>query len=192
VKYALLLKNAAVIFCLIGMIWWFHLQNRSLPHDERHTKPQEYMAKLTITNFNEVGKPKEKLQADYWAFVPNNGRSDLRKPYVTIYKANGDVWYLSAKTAMAFQPTLADKITEIDLLDNVVIERSAENHATPTKITTESLQYFPKEEKVTSSDYISMLQPGIMVSGKGMLGYLDKNWIELHDDITTVYYPNAK
>lgn len=174
------------------MIWWFHLENRPHQKDERKTKPQEYMADLNIVNYDELGNPKQRLQADYWAFIPLNGRSDLEKPHVTIYKPNGDVWHLSANQALAWHPTMADKIIQLDLIANVIIERTAENDGTPTKITTENMQYIPQDKILSSADYITMQQPGIIISGQGMLGYLDKNRIELHDNITTVYTKNVQ
>lgn len=173
------------------MVWWFHLQNQAITKTERQTKPQEYMSELTIVNYNEQGTPKEKLQADYWAFVPLNGRSDLSNPRVTVYKLNGDSWNISAHKAMAWHPTMADKITQIDMLENVIIQRAADNNFTATKITTENMHYFPSSKMISSDAYIDMQQPGITISGQGMLGYLDKNWIELHENITTVYNTNV-
>ena len=176
----------------MGMVWWFHLQNRTPSKPWQQSKPQEYMAKLTITNYSENGKPKESLAADYWAFVPSNGRSDIKNPYIVVYKPNGDVWHISAHKAKAWHPTIGDKITQLDMLEKVTLERTTENNAVPTKITTENLQYFPKEEMLTSEDYVYMRQPGLSISGQGMSGYLDKNKINLHNNITTVYSPNVK
>lgn len=174
------------------MVWWFHLQNHETNKTQHQSKPQEYMANLTITNYSAYGQPKESLSADYWAFVPNNGRSDLNNPRVIVYKANGDVWRLSAQKAKAWHPTLGDKITKLDMLEHVTLERTADNNAIPTKITSENMQYFPKDEMLTSKDYVHMQQPGLLISGQGMSGFLDKNQIKLHDNITTVYRPNVK
>jgi LPS export ABC transporter protein LptC len=172
------------------MVWWFHLQNRATNKAQQQTKPQEYMAKLTITNFSVLGKPKENLTADYWAFVPSFGMSELKNPKVVLYKPNGDVWHLSANRAKAWHPTLGEKITQLDLMQGVLIERLSDNNATPTKITTNSMQYFPKDETLSSDDYVYMQQPGLLISGQGMSGYLNKNRIELHSNIKTVYTPN--
>lgn len=172
------------------MGYWFYIQSQTNHQPYVKNKPQEYMAKITITNYAETGSPKEKLQAEYWEFMPNEGRSDLKKPFVTVYKLNGDIWHLSANKAIAWHQTIGDKISKIDLSEGVVIERPALNHATPTKIETLALQYTPSEEMISSKEYVSMQQPGLTISGYGMLGYLDRNWIELHEKITTVYVPS--
>lgn len=174
------------------MVWWFHLQNRHMQPHKDQTKPQEYMSNLVVANFDETGHLKEKLQAEYWAFIPRSGSSILQMPHVTVYKENGNVWHLSALKALAWHPTMRDKITQIDMSDNVIIERTAENDAVPTKITTDELRYFPPKEMLSSDSLITMQQPGISISGVGMLGYLDKNWIELRDKISTVYQANRK
>lgn len=186
----LYIKNAFIVLALFGMIFWFFLQKQPLQPAAQRKKPQEYMARLIITNYNEAGAPKEQMSADYWEFIPINQRSDLTNPKVKIYKPNGDIWFLSARKALAWHPTIGEKITQLDLTGDVVIERPAENNATPTKINTLALQYFPAEKKVTSTEFVSMQQPGIQISGVGLLGYLEQNWIELHDKITTVYTPN--
>lgn len=174
------------------MVWWFHLQNsHAHPHREKG-KPQEYMSNINICNYDVNGAIKERLQADYWAFIPLSGSSILQMPHVTVYRVNGDVWHLSADKAMAWHPTMRDKITQLDLNVNVVVERTDENNAVPTKITTETIQYFPPTEMLTTKEKIALQQPGILVSGIGMLGYLDKNWIELHDKISTVYQPTPR
>lgn len=186
-KSLAVVKNLLIIFSIVAMVWWLHLQNKHIQPTKEHGKPQEYMSNITIANFDINGNIKERLRADYWAFIPRSGTSILQMPHVIVYKENGNVWHLSAIKALAWHPTMADKITQIDLSNNVVVERTAENDATPTKITTDTLQYFPPKEMLTTDAYIAMQQPGITISGIGMLSYIDQNWIELHDQISTIY-----
>lgn len=183
-------KNLIILLSLACMVYWFYVQSRSPKIYKHNAKPQEYMSQLTITNYTESGSPKEILQAAYWEFLPNAGNSELLKPLVTIHKSNGDIWYLSANKAVAWHKTINSKISQIDMLEGVLIERPGINNATPTKIETLSMQYLPNQETISSTEFVSMKQPGLTISGHGMLGYLDKNWIELHENITTVFVPN--
>ncbi len=171
------------------MVYIFYMQTRMPVYKPRKAKPQEYMQNLVITNYNENGLVKNVLQAQRWEFIPNNGRSNLFKPQVVLHKPNGDVWYLNSARALAWHPTIRAKITLIEMLDGVVIERPPINDATPVKIETRALQYEPDQEKISSTEFVSMQQPGLMISGYGMHGFLDRNWIELHDKITTIYTP---
>lgn len=177
-----------VLLALVGMFWLFYKQNACT------TKPtagriqaQEYMARLSITNFTAAGTPKEKIAAQSWAFIPSEGKSNLFNPTIIAYKENGDVWTMSAKRAFAWHKSLQDKIEQIDMLEQVIIKRGEGAKFTPTEITTEEMQYFPKEDKVISPTLVTMRQPDIFISGYGMLGYLDKNWVQLHDRTTTIY-----
>lgn len=172
------------------MVYWFFMQSRTNNFEYKKEKPQEYMANIMVTNYNFFGLPKEQLEAEYWEFLPKLEQSQLIKPHVTVYKINGDVWHLSANKAIAWHKTINDHITLIDMSEGVVIERPAVNNATPTKIQTLAMQYKPSEEMISSKEFVSMQQPGLTISGYGMLGYLDRNWIELHEKITTVYVPS--
>lgn len=171
------------------MIYWFYIQSKTTENFDTQPKPQEYMLNLSSTKFNVDGKPKELISAEYWEFDPTHGCSDLTKPFVTVYKPNGDIWYISANKALAWHRTISDQISKIDLLAGVNIERPALNNATPIKIETSALQYTPDQEKISTDEFVSMQQPGLTISGYGMIGYLDRNWIELHEKITTVYTP---
>lgn len=186
----MLFKNVIIMLCLACMIYWFYVQSHSSKLSKQNAKPQEYMSQITITNYTESGVPKEILQAAYWEFLPNSGKSELIKPLVTIRKANGDVWYLSANKAIAWHKTISDKISQVDMLDGVTIERPNINNATPTKIETLSMQYLPNQEIISSSEFVSMKQPGLTISGYGMLCYINNNRIELHEKITTVFVPS--
>lgn len=171
------------------MVYWFYTQSNTTVLNHKKDKPQEYMLQISTANYDEFGKIKESLSADYWEFNPNLGCSDLGKPHLTVYKQNGDIWHLNANKAVAWHPKINDKITKIEMQDGVVIERAENNQATPVKIETFALQYTPGTEIVTSTHFVSMQQPGLTISGYGLLGDLNRNWIELHDKITTIYTP---
>lgn len=188
----LLIKNVLIFVSLIVLIYCFYLQTRPNKDTVKSNKPQEYMTHITISNYSEQGNTKEILRAEYWEFIPEKGCSDLINPHVTVYKPNGDVWYLTAHKALAWHSTMADKVSKVELYDGVVIERAALNKAAPIKVETLAMQYTPATDMITSEEFVSMQQPGLTISGIGMRGYLDRNWIELHEKITTIYTPKAK
>ncbi len=183
------LKNVLILISLLGMVYWGYLQSHVHDVKTRAAKPQEYMQQLSVTTYTEEGKEKNILQAAYWEFIPDRAYSYLTQPFLTVYKTNGDIWYLSASKALAWHPTIRDRITKLDLQDGVIIERPEFNHAIPTKIEALAMQYLPDKETISSDEFVSMQQPGLFISGYGMLGHLEQNRIELHDKITTIYTP---
>ncbi len=183
----MLLKNLIVLCCLIAVTFWFYTQNHSSTRTHTNAKPQEYMSDLEIINFDTNGMPKETMQAQYWEFVHAAGHSDLIMPRVSIYKPNGDVWKLSANKAIAWHATMHDEISKVQMHENVLIERPEHNATTHLTIKTEALEYTPNDALVRTKEFVSLEQPGLNISGYGLLGNLDRNWIELHDKINTIY-----
>lgn len=189
-RVGLAVKNLIIFVSLFCMVYWFYIQTKAPRYTQLKSKPQEYMHNLRIINFDKQGKPKEAMHADYWEFNPQVGCSDLIKPHVTVYKPNGDIWYLKSNKAFAWHPTISEKVTKIDMQDNVVIERPAINQTTPIKMETLALEYLPDQEMISTKEFVRMQQPGLTISGYGLVGYLDRNWIELHDKITTIFTPS--
>lgn len=173
------------------MVYWFYTQSHTSEINAiKEQKPQEYMLDLHVQTFYENGKPKEVMHAYSWEFCKNQGYSNLTNPHVTVYKQNGELWYLSSKHALAWHPTIHDKITKVDMLDAVEIERPKQASLDPIKLTTTELQYLPEETLVTTKQFVTLEQPGLVISGYGLTSDLKQNMVELHENITTVYTPN--
>lgn len=184
------LKNLVIFCCLFSLIYWFYIQTKAPRYENSPNQPQEYMISLETTTYNLDGKPKESLRAQFWEFNATTGYSDLTKPVVTIYKETGEIWHLSANKALAWHATLQEKISKINMREDVLIERPEHNEITSLTVKTLALDYFPDKEMISSEEFVTMQQPGLTISGHGLSGYLNRNWIELHDKITTVYTPN--
>ncbi len=173
------------------MVYVFYLQSRSPREQHKRDKPQEYMSSFKVTNYTVHGNAKESLVADYWEFIPHKGCSDLINPQLVVYEENGDVWNLIAAKAIAWHPAVTAKIDKIDLFDGVKMRRLPLNNAVPLVVESIAVQYLPEKEVVTSTEFVSMQQPGLTINGYGMIGDLDRGWIKLHERVTTVYTPKA-
>lgn len=180
--------NNFFLISLIIIVAWYSIANKPQKKqlDNRPTA-QEYMVNLKVSNYDTNGKIKDCTIATYWEFIPNLERSNLIKPHVTVYKPSGTVWHVSSETAYAWHQNISDKIQQLDMLKNVIMEQDAVNNATHTKIETEELFYNPNENTLTTTKYVEMRQPGLKVTGYGMLGQIDKDKVQLHEKVTTVY-----
>lgn len=185
-----IMKSASIFTALFLVVLFFYLQNHVETPNTSHHTPQEYMIDVTIVNYDTDGNPNKELEAKYWEFIKSLGQSNIRSPHVTIYKPNNEIWSLTANNAIAWHNSLQENISKIDLINNVVIERLANATNQPAVFKTSTLHYLPSEEKFTTDEMVTMEQPGLSISGHGLLGYLNESWIELHDKITTTYYPN--
>ncbi len=184
---AFVLKNM-FIFGAIGIILFLFFTNNSNPATIiENTKPQEYMCGLQAINYDEHGKPQQNLYADRWEFIKDKGNSKLTKPKVIVYKSATEIWHLTADNATAWHANLQDKISKVELYDNVRLSREPIADNPETVLTTTSLDYYPLDDKIYTDSFAKLEQPDLIISGHGLTGYLKQNWIELHEKVTTIY-----
>jgi len=179
------MKYLAVL-ALVGIIWIFWQQGTPENQAKPQTSAQEYMVNLKVTDFDQQGNKEREIIASNWAFVPSAKKSNIVSPLVTVYKVSGDIWHLSADKAYAWHKSLDSKINKVEMLNNVQANRAEHQKFTPTVIKSEAIDYYPEEDKITSMSKVTMEQPELHIEGYGMLGYIDKNWVQLLDRTTTI------
>lgn len=180
------MKQTLIALVLVVMLWCFYKQNVPIDQTSNKRMAQEYMSYLKIFDYNDSGVLKQFVQADYWEFQATAHKSELLNPKLQIYKPDGNTWMITAKQAVAWHQTLNDKISGLELEDRVLITRAA------TELNTDYLYYNPETELVSTERYVQMQQPGLFISGIGLIGNLAQNKVELLDDITTIYQQTSK
>lgn len=148
---------------------------------------QEYMHNVVVTHFTETGVIKDQIYANYWAYLPALGHSTLLQPQIHITKPTGAKWLIQAKHGKARHTTLDSKISKLDLDENVIIKRLADNDFIPITMTTEQISYFPETDFVATDKYVEMDKPGFHLTGIGLKGYLNKDTIQLLKEVKTHY-----
>lgn len=181
-------KSASVVLLLIllvgSVVWLVKPQRQS--ESNLVKSPQEYMKNLAITHYNEQGAIKDKIYADYWAYVPEEKISNIEQPKIQINKPNKTVWFVVADRATAHQPNIG-KVERIDLIRNVHLSRPKASAVEPVDVATQWVTYYPDNEFVTTDDFVTISKPGLDISGTGLNGYLDKSWLELLSNVSTTY-----
>lgn len=182
------MRKLFLVIALCTMVWVFWQQR---PVVKSTAKPvieaQEYMHGIAMTSYNPDGSIKQLIEANSWEFLPQEQKSNVHQPHVVVYKPNGDIWDIKSNIAYAKQKTLQDKVENVELRDQVVMQRANNTKYTPTTITSSAIDYYPQQEKITSDVQVSLQQPDLYISGVGMLGHLDKNWLKLFDRTTTIH-----
>jgi len=164
-----------------------HQQTLNQSSSVQYKQPQEYMKHVHVTHFTETGTIKDQIKAKYWAYVPEKEISTLDTPHLIIVKPGEANWTVDAKSGRAHHPTLQSKVEKLELWDSVVVDRAKTKTHEPITVTSEKLIYFPENDYVESDLFVKLIKPGLIVTGIGMHGYLDKNWVELLKDVTTQY-----
>lgn len=164
-----------------------------LPTDKsnhyEHTKPhhpQEYMLQVAMWSYGEEGKLKNKVSADYWAYLPELNASKLTAPHLTVYKPDNTLWHIQAKEGKVIQPSVG-QIQEVELRDNVTLQRPANDKVAPILLETSVIRYQPSIEYVETDKPITMTKPDLIISGVGMRAFLDKSIVELLHNVKTQY-----
>ncbi len=182
------MKKLVLIVALVGMLWIFWQQRSVVKNPEQDiVRSQEYMHEISMVSYTPTGTIKQMINAHSWEFIPLEKKSNVIEPHVIVYKPNGDIWDIKAQSAYAWQESLQDKVEQVDLIDQVVMQRACNSKYTPTKITSNAIAYYPLQEKITSESQVNLEQPDLYISGVGMIGYLDKHWIKLNERTTTIH-----
>lgn len=176
-----------IILACIGII--FIVKHENTPLNERFRvdkKPQEYMTEVFITSYTEEGNLKHKMSADYWAYLPEIEQSTFTKPHLIVYRKDGTIWHIEAKSGKALQPRIG-VVEQIELFEAVNLERKADHNVVPIHLQTSILRYLPKKEYAESEADVLMIKPGLQISGTGMRAFLEQSVVELLQNVKTTY-----
>lgn len=173
--------------CSIGLLFFVKSQNHESQNNTfSEKKPQEYMADFLVTLFTEEGLLKNKLAAHYWAYQPEKKGSTLTMPHFVIYKPDGSLWTIDANRGFIKQPNI-NTWDQIELYNQVVINRPATGVFVPLKLESDKLYYQPNKEYAETDQLVVMTKPGLKISGIGMRAFLDTSSVELLRDVKTYY-----
>ena len=176
------------MLAIVGCIVFFNIANnaKTLPFTAAK-QAQEYMRNVHVTHYAENGSIKDDITATSWEYFPKLEKSKLVNPVLSINKPNGIIWHIKAKYGMAMHKTLESKIMQLNLWDDVIATRPATITSEPITVSGQILHYFPDTEYITSDEHVKMEKPGLIITGTGFHGYLNKNWVEILSNVTTQY-----
>lgn len=183
---------ATVLVLLLGFCTWRFYAEPLKEKKTRHTHfPQEYMKNVIVDAYSETGEKKHHLSADYWEYLPSKKASTLLTPHLIVYKPDKTVWQIDALEGHVTQPTLGS-IEQLELSHQVVLQRPPSDHAVALKLETERLRYLPKKEFAETEERVTFFKPGAKVTGVGMRAYLDKQAVEILNDVQTQFIMSSK
>jgi lipopolysaccharide export system protein LptC len=136
-----------------------------------------YVEQPHINKFNEKGRLIETLTAARMEHQLNSNQSQLSEPRFHVYTGQGTVWNGSAASATV----LGDR--EVRLRDKVVIVDAPGTQ----RLTTEALDYFPKEERVSSAVLVTLRRPTDTTRARGVRADLNTNRVELLSRVEGVH-----
>lgn len=183
-KNFILIVFALLSISLLFFVKSYEHKRRNNIHSEKN--PQEYMDHFFVTVFTAEGLLKNKLSANHWAYQPETEGSTLTAPHLVIYKPDGSLWTIDAERGFIQQPNIGN-LDQINLQNNVIINRPATGAFVHMTLETDELRYQPKKEYAETDQYVVMTKPGLKISGVGMRAFLNQGSVELLHDVKTYY-----
>lgn len=178
---------SALLIPFIGLMIFFYTKYKLSPV-KYYSPPaaQEYMKGVTVHQFANTGQLSSTMTSKYWAYLPEKALSQLEQPTLTMVSKTDSMWTVQSQFGHAHHPSIDDKISHIDLWDQVEIDHP---HESPVHMTTEALTYHPNKAFVETTFPVKMYKPGLTITGEGLNGYLESNWVELLNNVETIYEP---
>jgi lipopolysaccharide export system protein LptC len=136
-----------------------------------------YVERPHIDKFNAQGRLIETLTAEHMEHKLQSNQSQLTAPRFHVYTERGTIWHGAAARATV----LGDH--EVQLRDQVVIADAPDAQ----RLTTEQLDYFPKDERVSSSSLVTFRRPTDTTRAVGVRADLNTNRIELLSRVEGVH-----
>lgn len=180
--------SLALILVLGFAAWTTYLSSRPNTTIALQTKvePDAFMEDITTVIMDKQGKPSMKIATPKMVHYNENDTTQLISPQLTLYRQSPSPWFVTSKFAKATQG-----IDNVDFWENVVIHHVADINNPATIIKTSKLTVHPNKKTAETTEQITMEQPGITVSAKGMFADMNTGDIKLLSQARGEYVPNS-
>lgn len=148
--------------------------------------PDGYMEEVNALILDKQGKPSMKIVTPKMLHYAADDTTQLASPQLTLYRKSPQPWYVTSKYAKATQG-----IENVNFWDDVVIHHSADQDNPATVIKTATLTVHPNKQIADTNDFITMVQPNIIVKAIGMHADLNTGDIKLLSQARGEYEPNS-
>ena len=110
----------------------------------------------------------------------------LETPLFLVPDRQGAYWEVHARSGH-----VPDDGKQLQLRGDVVATSPAAVPP-PTRIETQALDLFPRENRATSSDTVRITRPGLTMQGRGLRAEFDRQQVSLLSDVRTRYVPTPR
>lgn len=148
------------------------------------TRPSAFMEDVITTILNKQGTPSLKIETPKMVYYTENDKTDITKPFVTIFRHTPNPWHINAEYAQALDGT-----NQITFIEHVVIHHLGDIANPTTTLKTASLTVRPNKQLAETNDPVIITQPDTVVHATGMLANLDNGTVKLLSQAQGEYVP---
>lgn len=175
-----------LLIVAVGLSYWSLILsgNNTPPGTKPKNQIDAYMEKVTAITLNKLGTPSLKVETPRVVHFTDEDASYIIRPHVTIYRNCPNPWHVNSHYA-----TTKNGTNEITFFQDVIIHHELDTEQPTTTLTTNTLTVLPNEQLVKTNDAVTIIQPGTVVHGTGMLANLNDGTVELLSNAKGDYVP---
>lgn len=148
--------------------------------------PDAFMEDVVALVMNKQGKPTMKIVTPKLVHYSESDTTNFTTPQLTLYRKSPQPWYITSKFAKATQGN-----ENVDFWDNVVIHHAADRNNPSTLIKTPTLTVHPNKQTAETNNFITLIQPNLVVNATGMFADMNTGEIKLLSQARGEYAPSS-
>lgn len=150
------------------------------------TRSDYVLHDFEIVSLDSQGKESFTLRGPRLQRDPGAKSMTLETPVFQVPDRNGAYWDVRAQRGL-----VPDDGKQLRLRGKVVAN-SPQQTPPPTRIETEELNLFPRENRASSASTVTVTRPGLTMRGRGMRADFDRQQVSLLSDVHTRYVPTPR
>lgn len=182
----------SILLALIGLaivaslaIW--QLREQSTPRIQDTARSDYVLNNYELVSLDSDGKEAFTVKGPYLERDPSGKSLTLRTPQFSFPDEKGGHWLTTSDIAW-----VADKGTEVRLIDHVVMVGPITPNGDRTHFNTEHLQVFPKKNLVQSDDPVTISQTASILQGRGLRVDMQARRFQLLANVKGHYAPQSR
>ncbi len=165
----------AVLLLVLSRVIWQQMQPATVEITSGDSRFAYRIDDLVLTILDPDGKQQLTISSPLLIDAGEGQPSELSEPIITAPNGEG-IWRLSARLA------LIDRHNEqVTLFDEVVLQSL--NQIKPLRVETSQAQLDIQAKALSSSEIVTITQPGMQLQGRGLSGNLEQETYVLHHDV---------
>ena len=179
IKFSLLATIALGLWLLYGTSQQ-HLQVQKT----QAINPDSFAEQIHVTQFNDDGSLREQLFSPKVIHYLADDLTNITTPNIIYYVPNKPVWTINSEYGQS-----RNAYHTIELWDHVTLHQAASKDKKETALFTHHLNYFPKQDRAYTQAQVTLEQPGVHITAKGMQAFLTEQRIQLLSQARGRYDP---
>lgn len=178
------------IFLLLGagLTTWLALQSikkTTKHHISQPHNPNAFAFNITFIQMDDNGQINNIMRSPKLIHYPYQNSAVFQQPIITIMNPKANPYHITAKYGHS---TYGNKI--VTLLGNVKLRQQAGSNNKELSIATNAATFYPREKYITTSQSVTIQQPGLTTTAIGASDDLNKKIITLKSHIKEIYEPS--